>query len=439
MKTSFLYLFSILLAWHHVPCAWGQTSPASDIKNVQANVQRILNKDNGALWGIELNTPVVFIDQERNVWATAQDKDGLLKEDDGLFRGKYPIEKNIANSTTTFAGQRWTMVMLPMRGSLEAKTRLVVHEMIHYWQDSLQHSSGFVFTNPHIDELSGRVLLQQEWNALMAAAMHKEKKQRKQALADALAYRNQRRLLFPEGIKDENAFEVSEGLPEYTAFTLCADDEQGYRQLLVDTQKTYMKKESLTRSFAYFSGPLYGYLLDQSGKQWRKQIHASSDLGALLADAYGIREEARKASRYEEIRAKHGYDSIYPFEYARAQKIEELRQHYHQTFNESCILVLPLSKCNVSFDPGKTFAWKGEGTVYSGMRLVDEWGILECNTEDCLMRDDWRSALVAGSEIKCPCDEEAKLIEWGDYKLTLNEGYKLDKTAPMKWTIIKSE
>lgn len=439
MKTNVLSLFSILFMSYYAPCAWGQTSPASDIKEVQANVQRILNKDNGTLWGIELNTPVVFIDQARNVWATAQDKDGSLKDEEGLFRGKYPIEKNIANSTTTFAGQRWTMVMLPMRGSLDAKTRLVVHEMIHYWQDSLQHSSGLVFTNPHIDELNGRVLLQQEWNALMAAVMYNDQTHRKQAITDALTYRNQRRLLYPEGIKDENAFEVSEGLPEYTAFTLCTDDEQAYRQLLADTQKAYMKKESLTRSFAYFSGPLLGYLLDQSGKQWRKQIHASSDMGALLADAYKICLDAGSTSRYEEIRAKHGYDSIYPFEYARAQKIEELRKHYHQTFNESCVLVLPLSKCNVSFDPGKTFAWKGEGTVYSGMRLVDEWGILECGTEDCLMRDDWRSALVSGSEIKYPCDEEAKLIEWGDYKLTLNDGYKLDKTAPMKWTIIKSE
>lgn len=439
MKTNLPFILALLVASLHASILRAQDSTVSDIKEVQASVRHILNKDNGALWGIRLNTPVVFIDQQRNVWATEQDKDEQLIEEDGLFRGKYPIEKNIANSTTTFAGGRWTMVMLPMRGSLEAKTRLVVHEMIHYWQDSLKHSAGFVFTNPQMDELQGRLLLQQEWIALTAAIKHNDKKHRKQAIADALTYRNQRRSLYPEGIKEENAFEVSEGLPEYTAFTLCSEDANTYQQLLSDTEKVYMKKESLNRSFAYYSGPLYGYLLDQSGKQWRCQIQALSDLGALLSDAYHIRPKDIDTKHYEAIKEKYGYDFIYPFEYAREQQIEKLRDHYHKTYNEACVLVLPLSKCNVSFDPGKTFAWKGEGTIYTGMRLVDEWGILECGTEDCLMRDDWRSALVSGVEIKNPCNEEATLIEWGDYKLTLKADYRLDRESPSRWTIIKVE
>ncbi len=67
-----------------------------------SKVETACNRDNGKLWGKNLYGPVLYIDRNsRKIIANQPDKDGLLKEKDGIYTGTYPRELLINNTAVT--------------------------------------------------------------------------------------------------------------------------------------------------------------------------------------------------------------------------------------------------------------------------------------------------------------------------------------------------
>ena len=73
-------------------------------------------------------------------------------------------------------------------------------------------SDGF---NEHLDTLEGRISMQLEWRALRRA-VESGGNDRAEAIADALAFRRERRRLFPGAADNERRDEIREGLASYT-------------------------------------------------------------------------------------------------------------------------------------------------------------------------------------------------------------------------------
>src|SRR5262249_17622791 len=74
-------------------------------KNYFEQLRATSARDAGRLWGKPLYGPTFFVDREsREVLANQSDAEGRLKPVDGVFVGRFPEDKNIANTAIDWAG-----------------------------------------------------------------------------------------------------------------------------------------------------------------------------------------------------------------------------------------------------------------------------------------------------------------------------------------------
>jgi len=231
----------------------------------------VCSRDGGKLWGISLCGPMLFADPSTHmVVANQSDLEGNLTKRGDTFVGQLPEKEGIANTSTTWAGVKWTMIAWPPSENEYERAELMAHESYHRIQDDL----GLPGTNPsndHLDSLEGRLWLQLEWRALRAALTHKGSERRK-AIGDALVFRSHRRELFPQAGTEERSLEMNEGLAVYTGVKLRGSPDAETTGYLVKRLDDAKNTPTFVRSFAYVSGPIYGILLDEEGIDWRKGL-----------------------------------------------------------------------------------------------------------------------------------------------------------------------
>lgn len=394
MKTNKLILFLFCL----LPFSFNYAENKNSDRLYQDWFEEIKNscdKDNGNLWGINLYAPLLCIDSERNIWSNQADKENNLYFDNGIYKGKFPGTHNIANSITQVFGQKWVTIMLPFPEDKIERIALACHEMFHYWQDSLHLvPSHYNYNNQHLDLLEARVLLKLEWNALFQACITTDSEKRNQHIQNGISFRLYRRKKFPQYIKDETAFEIHEGLPQYTGIKLATQTDSCYLKTLEKHLAIYMSKEELVRTFAYMSGELYGYLLDQANKKWRKNIHGDTDLGNLLKRLYPISIPDHLEIYCKQQQTCYPIDSINLFEQKRDSLKSIQKEELIRIFSKDT-KILPLINMQIKFNPNLVIPLNNLGTVYKEIRIVDQWGILETrNNGFILISNDWKSIIL---------------------------------------------
>src|SRR5438105_12873393 len=97
----------------------------------------------------------------------------------------------------------------------------MLHGLFHRIQAELGFTASNGF-NEHLDTLEGRVWMQLEWRALRRA-LESSGSDRGEAIGDALAFRRERRRLFPDAADNERREEIKEGLPSYTGVAAWAN------------------------------------------------------------------------------------------------------------------------------------------------------------------------------------------------------------------------
>lgn len=357
-------------------------------------IKVLCDRDSGKLWGINLNAPILCIDSHRNIFSNEKDPQGNLNWKDGVYQGKYPLSKNIANSTTEVFGKKWVMAMLPLPDDSLERNILFIHEIFHYWQDSLKLEPDYSYNNKHIDRKDARILLKLEWEALRQACLSENLPDRLEHLKNGLSFRAYRHHLFPDYKQDEIAFEIQEGLAQYTGMKICSGEDCTYKFLLDRHFTAYMQKDELIRAFAYFSGELYGYLLDKSGIGWRNVIKKDTDMGNLLQNSYHIQLPPNLPDYCQKAKRSYAFRQIENFESERDSLKRIEQQRYQELFTHH-VLKLPIQKINIKFNPNSLQSVEGLGTIYKEVRIVDEWGILETVNGGCLMiSDDWKTILL---------------------------------------------
>jgi len=168
---------------------------------------KLCERDAGRLWGVSLCGPMVIFDPATGTRATSQPEP----------EGPTPRFLGFADGPVSWGGLRWfvwPLYMLP-ENSPEARQQIMLHGLFHRIQPELEFSrgngDGF---NEHLDTLEGRVWMQLEWRALRRAVESRGSEQA-QAIADALAFRRERRRLFPGAADNERRDEIREGLASY--------------------------------------------------------------------------------------------------------------------------------------------------------------------------------------------------------------------------------
>jgi hypothetical protein len=241
-------------------------------------VTKLCERDAGRLWGISLCGPMVIFDQATRTRATSQPEP----------EGPAPRFPAGADGPVTWGGSRWFAFPLFLLTSTDTDGRQqnMIHGLYHRIQPQLTFMQGNTDDgfSEHLDTLEGRIWMQLEWRVLRRAVESSGSEQA-QAVADALAFRGERRRLFPGAADNEKREEIREGLASYTGIAVWANSPADAHREAATALAGGEMQTSFVGNFEAASGPGYGVLLDDLLPGWRRQLRGSSDLGDLLASA----------------------------------------------------------------------------------------------------------------------------------------------------------
>jgi hypothetical protein len=144
---------------------------------------------------------MVIVDQATGTRATSQPEP----------EGQPPRFPGLVDGPISWGGLRWfsfPLYMLP-ENDADVRQQLMLHGLFHRIQPELGFMAEDGF-NEHLDTLEGRVWMQLEWRALRRA-VESSGSDRAEAIADALAFRHERRRRFPGAADNERRDEIREG------------------------------------------------------------------------------------------------------------------------------------------------------------------------------------------------------------------------------------
>ncbi len=382
--------------------------------------KKLSDLDDSKLWGQPFYGSMMFVDPEtRFIVANKADLKGVLKPEKDVFIGYLKPEDPIANTSMKWAEETWMMIMWnALSEDVLKRTNLMMHELYHCLQPKLEMLPQ-ACNNAHLDQMNARIWLKMEWNAL-EHAIFSEGKERSRSIADALRFRNFRHKLYPQARENEKKLELNEGIAEYTGFKLALLDMNDQYKYFKSTTVNRKNVKSYVRSFAYVSGPLYGFLLDEKSDVWRSELTQNSDIGELLAKSYNFHQDSEDEKILISLAQQYAYDSIKAIETEREVKRLEKVKLLEEKFIYKPVLRLKLVNMKIQFDPRSLQPLDKHGTVYQNIRVSDEWGILDVDNE-ALMSSDWKMITVSAVGLTTT-DKQLKGKGWS---LQLNKGWKL--------------
>src|SRR5947208_11272659 len=326
----------------------------------------LCERDAGRLWGVSLCGPFVIVDQATGTRATSQPEPP----------GPPPRFPGFVDGPVTWGGVRWFSFPLSMLPANDAEVRqqVMAHGLFHRVQPELGliTEDGF---NEHLDALEGRVWMQLEWRALRRA-VESSGSDRAEAIADALAFRRERRRRFPGAADNERRDEIREGLASYTGIAAWANSPADAHRAAATALAGGESQSSFVGNFEAASGPAYGVLLDDLLPGWRRQVRGTSDLGDMLASATDTpptTDLAKAAARYDGAKLRTAEEAR---DRAQQVRIAELRRR----FVDGPVLTMPAVGSGTS-DTTDSVGILGAGTVFfRNFTLSAQWGHLDANS-----------------------------------------------------------
>jgi hypothetical protein len=340
------------------------------------DVQAVCERAGERLWGMSLCGPMVIADLRTQTIAISQPApDGPRPRLLGL--GNAPIQWG----GVTWGAYMWdTLATIPPLHARE----ILLHELFHGLIQTKLGLTASEQLNEHLDLMEGRYWLRLECRAL-ARALRESGSPRETAVRDALAFRQVRRMRYPGSADKEQALEMNEGVASYTGVAAAAESAAGAVTRGVEILAACDGDDSFVRTFAYWTGPAYGLLLDALSPSWRQRIRKTDDFAALLASALAIApapDAAASASRYGGTGIRAAEEQR---ERGRQERLAELRRQ----FVDGPVLVIR-GGGGISFNSMGALVIPDAGTVFFGpYRMNTDSGVLEAE-KGVLVESDGR-------------------------------------------------
>jgi len=379
---------------------------------------KLCERDAGRLWGVSLCGPMVIVDQATGTRATSQPEP----------KGPPPRFSGFADGPVSWGGLRWfsfPLYMLPANDA-DVRQQVMLHGLFHRIQPELGliTEDGF---NEHLDTLEGRVWMQLEWRALRRA-VESSGSDRAEAIADALAFRRERRRRFPGAADNERRDEIREGLASYTGVAAWANSPADAHRAAATALAGGEAQPSFVGNFEAASGPGYGVLLDDLLPGWRRQVRGTSDLGDLLASAINrppTTDVGVAAARYDGATLRTAEEAR-----DRAQQVRVAE--FRRRFIDGPVLTMPAAGSGTS-DTRDSVGIPGAGTVFfHNFTLSAQWGRLNANGGVLRAAD--------GTTLSVPVTGplEGTTLQGDGWSVTLNAGWVVQPTArPGSFTIVR--
>ena len=383
-------------------------------------IEEICNHDDGKLWGINLIGPIMFVDRaSRRIVANQPDKEGLLKGKDGIYTGIYPKELIINNAPVKYGGMQFAMVPLPIEeDEYRIKTR-AIHSLFHRFQEN----SGIVassFNATYMDEKEARLWIKLEWKALKKALISEGEVQQL-AIRDALIFRGSNRELYHKYVNDENRFETYEGLATFTYTLLCTGSHEEYLSRLFENLQRIYLMQSYARSYGFIHGALYASLLYDKGFDFKKINSESFDLGKAVKELYNIELPLICRDVAGSLALNYDVDIINKEEEQRLLDIRESIHKQISIFTEKPVVFFELESPYFDFEPEDIHSLDTLGTLYTSIRVSDNWGKLTVEKGGCLVSNNLKFLRITAKAFKA----DKSHISGEGWHLILNSDWEL--------------
>jgi len=379
----------------------------------------LCERDAGRLWGVSLCGPMVIFDQATRTRATSQPEP----------EGPIPRFPGFVDGPVTWGGVRWfsfPLSMLPEKDP-DMRQQVMLHGLFHRIQPELGFMTEDGF-NEHLDTLEGRVWMQLEWRALRRAL--ESRSSDRAAIADALAFRRERRARFPGAAENERRDEIREGLASYTGIAAWANSPADARRAAAKELAAGESQASFVGNFEAASGPAYGVLLDDLLPAWRRQVRGTSDLGDLLASATNrppTTDVAVAAARYDGATLRTAEEAR---DRAQQVRVAELRRR----FVDGPVLRMPGTGTGSSDTTGSVGIPEVGTVFFHNFTLAAQWGRLNAN--DGVLRSADGSTLFV--PVTAPL--EGTTLQGEGWSITLNAGWVVQPaTRPGSFTIVREK
>src|SRR5690554_882124 len=314
----------------------------SDASFLFKEVKRICDNDGGELWGENLFSKAILINID-NRFFVANDS---LPIDNCARKGMYfigylPNIYPMANSILKVGSKKYASIRYSDKNEFDTLLyiRTFIHEMFHVFMSSNNYDN-VTYNNPHMDTRDGRVYLQLELLALKKALISNGVN-RKEAIKEALCFRNKRQSLFPNSKANENNFDIQEGLAQYTEYSLAIFSERERISTLLNSIDRLIKETSYIRSFGYETGASYAFLNNISN-DWRKTVFIENDLSKITKNLYGVNDTEVDTSNLSIYIKNYDYKSILLKEDSIEGAKDIFKLNIIERFNNGVLLVADL-------------------------------------------------------------------------------------------------
>lgn len=352
----------------------------SDASFLFKEVKRICDNDGGELWGENLFSKAILINID-NRFFVANDS---LPIDNCARKGMYfigylPNIYPMANSTLKVGSKKYASIRYSDKNEFDTLLyiRTFIHEMFHVFMSSNNYDN-VTYNNPHMDTRDGRVYLQLELLALKKALISNGVN-RKEAIKEALCFRNKRQSLFPNSKANENNFEIQEGLAQYTEYSLAIFSERERMSTLLNSIDRLIKETSYIRSFGYETGASYAFLNDISN-DWRKTVFIENDLSKITMNLYGVNDTEVDKSNLSIYIKNYDYKSILLKEDSIEGAKEIFKLNIIERFNNGVLLVADLEDNSFSII-SNMIQLDSTSTYFPYIKLTGKFGYINSKNE----------------------------------------------------------
>lgn len=380
---------------------------------------KLATKNATKLWNKDLYGPIIIVNPiSRAVYANVSDSLQVLKEDQGIFTGKLPMEVPVSNASIKWNKVNWAMILLPYIPKNDTdRINLFAHELFHRSQKSL----GFKLTdadNNHLNTIQGRIYLKLELEALIKALQTQDNLMQKRHLTNAMIFRTYRRSLFTGSDSTENLLELNEGIAEYTGVCISRGDLGHAKEHFIRKIRDFLSAGTFVRTFPYRTTPVYGFFLREKKKYWNKEISMNTDLTAFFIEELKIKLPLDIKAESDKLREEYGYSEILKEEIELEENMKEKVADYKSKFIEKPHFTLKFENKKASFDSRSLTPIENYGTVYTTITVSDNWGVLTVTNVGALMSQSRDNITVTAPE-----KIEENLIIGNGWTLKLNTGY----------------
>ncbi len=412
-------LFPLLLLGA-ATAAEGQVKPEL-AKRYFEEATKLCERDAGRLWGVSLCGPMVIFDPATGTRATSQPEPA----------GPPPKFPGYADGPVSWGGLlwfAWPLYLLPEKDA-DVRQQLMLHGLFHRIQPGLGFMQGMQGdgSNEHLDTLEGRVWIQLEWRALRRAVQSRGSG-RVEAIADALAFRRERRRRFTAAADNERRDEIREGLASYTGVAAWANSPADARRAAAAAAAGGELQTSFVGNFEAASGPAYGVLLDDLVPGWRRQLRSTSDLGDLLASAIKrptTTDLAKAAARYDGPTLRTAEEAR---DRAQQLRVAELRRR----FVDGPVLTMPAGGSGTSDTTGSVVIPEAGTVFFHNFTLSARWGRLNANNGVLRSADGTRLSVPVTGPL------EGTTLRGDGWSADLNPGWVVRPAArPGSFVIVR--